>query len=243
MPIISVIIPCYNQEKYISECLNSLIAQTFQDFEAIIIDDGSTDSSALIVRNYTDKYPNFKLLSQQNQGVIAARNFAISNAKGEYIFPLDADDIIVPQALEKFVEAIKSKKGDIITSRVQMFGEKTGEMKLKSPNKYNLSKNNCLVNSSLFRKSDFDKSGGYDSEFNLGLEDYDFWLNMVFRQNLKIYRIPEILFFYRIKNTKESRNAQQMKHHSNLLLKKIEHKYPQIFFYRLLRKITKYFTN
>ena len=243
MPVISVIIPCYNQEKYISECLNSLIAQTFKDFEAIIIDDGSTDSSALIVRNYTDKYPNFKLLSQQNQGVIAARNFAISNAKGEYIFPLDADDIIVPQALEKFVEAIKSKKGDIITSRVQMFGEKTGEMKLKSPNKYNLSKNNCLVNSSLFRKSDFDKSGGYDSEFNLGLEDYDFWLNMVLRQKLKIYRIPEILFFYRIKNIKESRNAWQMRANSKILLKKIEHKYPQIFFYRLLRKITKYFTN
>lgn len=243
MPAISVIIPCYNQERYIAECLDSLVLQTFKDFEAIIIDDGSTDSSAQIVRRYTSKYPNFILLSQQNQGVIVARNFGIANSKGEYIFPLDADDVIAAQTLEKLFAAIKAKKGDIITSRVQMFGEKNGELKLKSPNKYNLSKNNCLVNSSLFRKSDFEKSGGYDSEFNLGLEDYDFWLNMVLRQKLKIYRIPEILFFYRIKKIKESRNALQMRANSKILLKKIEHKYPQIYFYRLLRKITKYFTD
>ena len=241
MPTISIISPCYNQEKYIAECLDSLLSQTYQDFEAIIIDDGSTDASAKIVCSYTAKHPNFKLLSQANQGVVSARNFAIAKAKGEYIFPLDADDIIAPQALEKFVTAIKDKKGDIITCRVQMFGEKTGEMKLKTPNKYNLSRYNCLVNSALFRKSDFDKCGGYDSEFNLGLEDYDFWLNMVLRQKLKIYRIPEILFFYRIKDIKESRNAQQMKYNSDELLRKIEHKYPQIFLYRLLRKITKYF--
>ena len=243
MPAVSVIIPCYNQERYISECLDSLNMQTFKDFEAIIIDDGSTDNSAQIVRLDTDKYPNFSMISQQNKGVVSARNFSIAHAKGEYIFPLDADDIIAPTALEKLVAAIKAGKGDIITSRVEMFGKKTGELKLKYPNKYNLSKNNCLVNSSLFRKADFEKSGGYDSEFNLGLEDYDLWLNMVLNQKLKIYRIPEILFFYRIKNITESRNLQQIQLHNNILLKKLKRKYPQMFFYRIFRKITKYFTD
>ena len=195
--------------------------------------------SALISK----KYPNFRQLSQQNQGVVASRNHGITKADGEYIFPLDADDIIAPDALEKFVSAIKEKKGDIITCRVQMFGKKTGEMKLKSPNKFNMAKNNCLVNSALFRKSDFDKCGGYDQNFSEGLEDYDFWLNMVLNQKLKIYRIPEILFFCRIKDISESRNAHKTQTCNKLLLKKIEHKYPQIFFYRLLRKITKYFTD
>lgn len=241
MPEISVIIPCFNQGKYIAECLDSVLAQTFTNYEVIIVNDGSTDDSLKIIKQYTNKYKNFRLLDQSNQGVVFARNNAISKAKGKYFYPLDADDKITPECLEKLYNAIINGKGDIITSRVLKFGKETGEMVLHSPTPYHLSVNNCLVNSALFRKTDFIKAGGYDEDFVLGLEDYDLWLNMVLIHKLKVYRVPDILFFYRIKNLFESRNKQQMAQHSLMLRTKLLKKYPQMKLYRLCAKLQKFF--
>ena len=114
-------------------------------------------------------------------------------------------------------------------------------MVLHSPTPYHLSVNNCLVNSALFRKTDFIKAGGYDEDFVLGLEDYDLWLNMVLIHKLKVYRVPDILFFYRIKNLFESRNKQQMAQHSLMLRTKLLKKYPKMKFYRLCAKLQKFF--
>lgn len=97
--------------------------------------------------------------------------------------------------LRKTVQCYNNGKGDIITSRVLKFGKETGEMVLHSPTSYHLSVNNCLVNSALFRKTDFIKAGGYDENFVLGLEDYDLWLNMTLIHKLKVYRVPDVLFF------------------------------------------------
>ena len=85
------------------------------------------------------------------------------------------------------------------------------------------------------------KAGGYDENFLLGLEDYDLWLNMVLRHNLKIYKVPELLFFYRIKNETESRNKQQQKHHKAVLKAQLLKKYPQRKYYRFSRKIIRIF--
>ena len=139
MPQISVVIPCYNQARYIAECLDSVVAQTFKDYEVIIVNDGSTDNSLEIIKQYIDRYKNFLLLNQSNQGVVFARNNAISKAKGKYIYPLDADDKIASECLEKLYNAIINGKGDIITSRVLKFGKETGEMVLRSPTPYHLS--------------------------------------------------------------------------------------------------------
>lgn len=84
---ISVIVPCYNQEKYIKECLDSLVSQTFKDYEVIVIDDGSTDDSAEIVNEYVKHNKNIRLIRQANQGVVVARNNAIKQAQGTYIYP------------------------------------------------------------------------------------------------------------------------------------------------------------
>ena len=80
---VSVIIPCYNQEKYIAECIDSVLAQTFTDYEMIVIDDGSTDNSVSIIEEYAKKHKNIKFIKQKNQGVIAARNNAIKLAEGK----------------------------------------------------------------------------------------------------------------------------------------------------------------
>lgn len=238
---ISVVIPCYNQEKYVAECLDSVLAQTFPDFEAIVVNDGSTDESLKILEEYAKKDKRIIILNQSNQGVVASRNNAINVARGKYIYPLDADDLIAPTCLEKLYQAIENHKGDIITSRVLKFGEETGEMFLNKPTKFNLIKENCLVNAALFKKSDFLAVGGYDALFNKGIEDYDLWLNMVLRAKLKIYRVQELLFHYRIKKIEESRNKFQIANHALLLKNIIHSKYPEIKFYKSFLKFCKFF--
>ena len=99
-PLISVIMPVYNVEKYLSACLNSLLAQTFSDFELICVNDGSTDSSAQILADFAAKDKRIKIINQQNSRQAAARNNGLSNAKGEYIYFMDSDDIIHHQLLE-----------------------------------------------------------------------------------------------------------------------------------------------
>ncbi len=100
MPAISVIIPVYNVKKWLPRCLDSLLAQTFTDFEAICINDGSSDSSLDILDEYAQKDSRIKIITQENQGLSMARNNGIRNATGEYIYFLDSDDCIHPQTLE-----------------------------------------------------------------------------------------------------------------------------------------------
>lgn len=240
MSKISVIIPVYNVEKYLVECLDSVLAQTFSDIEIICIDDGSTDKSLKILRQYAARDKRIKIITQKNSGVVVARNRAISMAKSEYIYPIDSDDVIAPDTLQKLYNAMIAGRGDIITCRVQCFGRDNYYCAHPVPNKINMSAGNCLVNAALFRKSDFDASGGYDTAFSTALEDYDLWLNMVFRLNKKIYRVPEILFFYRLKDKSDARNYQHRAEHKKLL-KKLFAKYPSMRLYHILFYIRKLF--
>ncbi len=97
----SVLIPVYNTEKYLEECLQSVLNQTYQDFEIVIVDDGSTDNSGLICDRYQEQYPNqVKVIHQENQGQLVSRCNAIQAAQGEYIIFADADDLLVENALE-----------------------------------------------------------------------------------------------------------------------------------------------
>ncbi|MCY3031105.1 MULTISPECIES: glycosyltransferase family 2 protein [Aerococcus] len=113
---ISIIIPIYNVEKYLIECLESVRRQTFTDFEVIMVNDGSTDASAVIADNYCQRDERFKLLHQENQGVSVARNFGISQAKGDYIFFLDSDDKIVENSLDVMYRLAQAKDADIVMS-------------------------------------------------------------------------------------------------------------------------------
>lgn len=96
---ISIIIPIFNSEKYLKECINSVLQQDYTDFEIILINDGSSDNSATICEEYVKKYKNIKLYSQKNQGVSAARNYGLNKAKGKYIFFLDSDDTMCSDML------------------------------------------------------------------------------------------------------------------------------------------------
>lgn len=115
-PKISVIIPCYNAEKTISYALNSLVSQTFKEFEVVIVNDGSTDKSIEVVQRYMGIL-DVQLISQKNKGVSTARNVAIQNSKGRYIMFLDSDDEYHSECLSFLLNEIERNNVDIVTSR------------------------------------------------------------------------------------------------------------------------------
>lgn len=199
MPEISVIIPCYNVEKYLAECLDSVLGQSFGDFEAICINDGSSDNTPMILEEYAKKDKRIKVISQENKGVVFSRNRAISEAKGKYIFPLDGDDMIEPSCLEKLYQVIQEGIFDVVYSQVQMIddiGNKGDIFDRALPDKRNMFISNKVVCSALYKKHDWLRYEGYDDAMWAGYEDWEFWLNFI-EDDKEFYRIDEPLFCYR----------------------------------------------
>ena len=237
---ISVVVTCYNQEKYIQECLNSLVNQTFNDFEVVVVDDGSSYNSLKIIQYFLCKINTLKRREPQTQGPKWARKTGIKHSCGEYIYTLDGDDYLDEKTLQCVYDAALLGKGDVITTNAKCFGRQNFPLYFNSINKINMSGINCLLNAALFKKSDFIKAGGYDERFKEGFEDYDLWLNFLFNLNLKFYRVSGHLYFYRLKNVEESRNFYAVERHKKKLINLLEEKYPKIILYKNLYKIKKF---
>jgi len=199
-PYVSVIIPCYNQGKYIDDAVNSVLNQTYQDFEIIIVNDGSQDQETINILNDYNKSKT-RVIHVVNQGVALARNFGIKESKGKYILPLDADDKINCTYLEKAVNILEQNTSiGIVYCEAEYFGTKTGKWDLPEYNFPGILSSNCIFCSAFYRKSDWEKTTGYNSNMIHGWEDYDFWLSLI-ELGVEVYRIPEILFLYRQKTS------------------------------------------
>ncbi len=226
---VSIIVTIYNQENYLTETVESAINQTYNDKEIICIDDCSTDSSFQILQKLKEKYPQIKILKNKtNHGVVYTRNKAINLASGEYILPLDADDIIDPTYVEKAANILNSEPTvGIVYCKAQYIGGKNGPWELMSFDKETILLKNIIFSCALFRKSDFIKFGGYKEYMNLGWEDYDLWLSFI-ENGLDVYRIDEILFSYRknnnetlstiAENNKNTNRKKIIKNHIDLYL-------------------------
>ncbi len=114
MPFLSVIVPIYNAEKYLRECLDSIVNQTYKDYEIILVNDGSTDKSPQICRKYQEKYHNVMVVNKENGGLVSARKAGLAKAKGEYIGWVDADDCVVPDMFEKMCNEAEHTNADIV---------------------------------------------------------------------------------------------------------------------------------
>ena len=195
---ISVIIPCYNQGKYINEAVTSVLSQTYQDVEIIIVNDGSTDDYTIkLLKNYNR--PNTKILHTTNQGLASARNNGIKEAIGKYILPLDADDKIEPTYLEKAVKILDEHPDTgIVYCHAQYFGASNEIWGLPDYSPEKMLLDNIIFCSGFFRKKDWETVGGYNPNMKYGWEDWDFWLSLI-ELGRNVYKIPEILFYYRIK--------------------------------------------
>lgn len=118
MPMISIIVPVYNVEKYLGKCLDSILMQTYKDIEIIVIDDGSTDNSLKIAQEYADKDKRIHLIHQENKGLVATRDVGISLATGKWIGFVDSDDWIAPEMFEDLAKCMEKYNCDLVSSNL-----------------------------------------------------------------------------------------------------------------------------
>ena len=212
--IVSIIVPCYKQACYLPEALQSVLSQTFQDWECIIVNDGSPDKTEEVARQFITADSRIKYIYQENQGVSATRNNAVAHSTGKYILPLDADDIIMPTYLQKAVDYLESHpECNIVTCKAKMFGAMNKNWVFDDYDYSELKWKNTIMNSSVFRREDFDRTSGYNVNMVHGYEDWEFWITLL-NENSKVHRLDEFLYYYR--KAKNSRNINAYRHDKEL---------------------------
>lgn len=224
--LVSIIVPAYNSDKFISETLDSVIAQTYAHWECIVIDDGSTDNTKEIVAEYCRKEPRISYRYQENAGPSVARNNGIAHTTGEYILPLDSDDIIADTYLEKAVNRfISHPETTLVYCKATFCGESNSPWNLPQYDYNKFIWVNCIFNSSFYKRIDFLNTNGYNVDMRLGLEDWDFLLTLLKPHSI-VYQIPESLFFYRKSHTSRSHTAWD---HNNELSYQLLINHPDVY--------------
>lgn len=204
-PLISVLMPAYNAEMYIEEAIQSILNQTFTDFELIIVNDGSTDRTEEIILSFDDKRIRYTK-NKTNLRLIASLNKSIELARGKYIARMDADDISLPNRFRKQVQFLETHLDYALCSSwaylINEKGEKTGRIKLIDNNnllKINLLFTNPFVHPATMIRTDTLRKFNYNPAA-LHNEDFDLWLRMA-NDRLKMTNIPEFLIKYRWHNS------------------------------------------
>jgi glycosyltransferase involved in cell wall biosynthesis/tetratricopeptide (TPR) repeat protein/SAM-dependent methyltransferase len=234
-PIVSVVIPCFNYARYLSDAVMSVINQTFQGFEIIIVNDGSSDNTKEVANKLISAYTNYgiRLINQANSGDPAlARNRGIREACGEFILCLDADDLIMPEFLLRCVTQL-SKEQDIAIAYTDQVYFGTVEARVVRVAEYDinrLAEANFMGYCSLFRKKVWEEVGGYPS--GIGYEDWDFWLSCGEKGHYG-RRIPLPLFCYRQHGS--GRYAQDMGRDAEIKAR-IAQKHPALYSDRARRE-------
>lgn len=205
--LVSVVIPCYNQGKYLIETVNSVLASTYRPLEIIIVNDGSTDDSLLIAEQLKKAHTEINVIDQINGGVAKARNTGVKASSGELILPLDGDDKIAPEYIEKAVETLKNKPNvKVVYCKAVKFSETWEKFwKLKPFSSYQLARDNMIFVASFFRKQDFEAVGGFSEDMVMGREDWEFWIKML-KSGGEVVQLPFIGFYYRM--TPESKRKK-----------------------------------
>jgi len=194
-PLISVVLPCYNAHRYLGQTLDSLRGQTFQDFEVIIVDDGSTDPETTAFLSSVGD--GVRLIHQENRGLSGARNSGFRAARGEFVMPLDCDDWLDPSALEKLHEVLRASPAPAFAfAQLTMEGEGCGVL-VKKYNFFEQLFLNQLPYCILLRRSDWEEVGGYDEAMRQGYEDWEFNIRLG-RAGLLGIGVAEPLFHYRV---------------------------------------------
>jgi glycosyltransferase involved in cell wall biosynthesis len=196
-PLVSVITPCFNQGRYLEEAINSLLGQTYFNWECIIINDGSSDDTEKIALDLVTKDNRLKYIFQDHKGVSAARNNAILESSGKYILPLDADDLISQNYIEEGVTTLEEDDEiNIVYCAAEKFGLQNGIWDNRNFDLKIMAYENMIFSTALFRRSDWDRVGGYEDLLEVG-EDWDLWLSII-ETGGKVVKLPFTGFYYRV---------------------------------------------
>lgn len=230
MATISIIVPCYNQGEYLEDNLESCYNQTLQAHEIIVVNDGSSDNTQEIAERFMFKdFPGIespvRVISQVNKGLSSARNTGIMNATGDYILPLDADDILMENAIERITQEANNTNADIIAPSFQEFGKSNREVILQGFNFEDMKVANRLPYFSAIKRSVLHEVGGYSPKMIYGYEDYHLWFDL-FRRAKSICVLQEVLVKYRVKELSMIHTANA---HAKDLHEQIVKDFPELF--------------
>ncbi len=198
-PLVSIVIPCFNQALYLEKTVKSVLASDYNSIEIIIVNDGSTDASLALATNLSHSHPFIQVLDQKNSGVAAARNHGITKAKGKFILPLDGDDLISSNYISEAVQVLKSRPEVkvVYCNAVKFNTEGQKSWKLKPFSRNQLAKDNMIFVAALFRKEDWAAIGGFSEDMKMGREDWEFWIKML-KNGGEVVQLPFVGFQYRL---------------------------------------------
>jgi glycosyltransferase involved in cell wall biosynthesis len=210
--LVSVIIPCYNYARYLGQAIESVLAQSYSHFEIIVIDDGSRDSTAEV----TTRYPEVRYVWQENQGLSAARNTGLRQSRGSYLIFLDADDLLLPDALEIGLNCLKERPDCAFVSGHSRSIREDGSL-LKEYPQYPIGDNHYLAllqgnyigvpATVIYRRAALETIGGFDTSLPV-CEDYDLYLRLA--QKFPLYRHAQVVAEYRRHGANMSGNITLM---------------------------------
>jgi glycosyltransferase involved in cell wall biosynthesis len=236
-PKVSVIVPVYNIASYITDTLMSVETQSFRDFEVLVVDDGSTDDTAKLVKGFCQRDDRFQLLQKENGGLASARNYGMYRARGEYIALLDGDDLYKPDKLANHVARLdRNLSAGVVYSASAAIRDDGGSTfvslsgrPLNSNLLFSLLCKNFIGHGSnaMFRRSIIEEVGGFDETLPSS-EDIDYWLRIASTGKWKFDREPQILCCYRVRPSGLSFNVAEMQRCSERVIKSAYQRSPDL---------------
>lgn len=222
-PKVSIIVPCYNQAQFLPEALQSVLGQTYENWECIIVNDGSPDNTKEVAQEWVKKDSRFIYLYKKNGGLSSARNAGIAIAEGEFILPLDGDDRIGKDytllAMKAFQEDSDLK---LVYCKAEKFGEESGSWDLPDFSLLNLARQNMIFCSAFFRKKEWERVGGYDVNMIYGWEDWEFLITIL-KAGGEVKCLDEVGFYYRVKEVSMIKMIDKINQQKNLEYVGVKH--------------------
>lgn len=222
--LISIIIPCYNDEEFIFQSVTSALKQTYSNFEVIVVDDGSNNETKRILKTLQPHVS--RIITQENKGQSAARNTGISIAKGEFIFVLDSDDFVEPTFCAKAVKILSTNSEVKIVSCFSNLIYEDKHVELYKPRGGTIENflfKNSVLGTSMFRKDDWSQVGGYDETMRQGWEDWEFFIRLL-KNGGEAVVIDEPLYNYRKRNHSTTAIANDLRYslYSFIIMKHLD---------------------
>ena len=231
-PTLSIIIPCYNSASTLESTLESVNDQDFQDWEAIIVNDGSTDATEEMALKWVNRDNRFKYFSKQNEGLGKTRNFGILKAKGKYVLPLDSDNLVANDFAKEAIAILENNNEiGVVHGDAEYFGEKSGLWKVDEFDLTRILIGNYIDACAIYRKVLWEKVGGYAENMPFqGHEDWELWIAFG-SVGVQFKYLNKITFKYRVTSNSmiHSFSANMIEANNEFVFKKYSRIYQEQF--------------